>query len=340
MLRIFMIVAVLLTAFGTAVPPATAQTLTPVRMIIDPTFYAHLPIMRAIDMGYFKAEGIDLQITPASGSSTLFLPMLARNEYDLGTVNPSPAFFNQFSGGFSVVIVAGQGASHAGWHGVSWLLVRQDLWDAKAIARPADLKGHIVDGSNVGSPIDFLLKSAMAAGGVAPADVRISEHYRAMPDWLEAFRNKAVDVIGAPEPQASQLEAQGLAHRWISFDAVVPWYQLEFVGASAKFSQDHPDLIRKFLRAYLRGNDDVLKSNGKWTPQLLTEAVKWTGQSADALQKLGGPQYPTLHGEVSVDALARIQQFWVNEKLVTAPVDVNNVVNLTMLHEVQKSLHY
>jgi NitT/TauT family transport system substrate-binding protein len=338
--RLAVALLALLLSFGSTVTPAGTATLVPVRIILDPTFYVHLPLLHAIDMGYFKDEGIDLQITPASGSSTLFLPMLARGDFDLGTVNPSPAFFNQFSGGFNVVLLACMGGSKVGWHDVNWLMVRQDLWDAKAIGQPADLRGKVVDGSNVGSPVDFLLKETLREGGLAPADVRISERFRSIDNWLEALRNKAADVIGATEPQASELEAQGAGHRWISFATVAPWYQLEYIGASAKFAKDHPDVIRHFLRAYVRGNDDVLKSNGKWTPALLAEAAKWSTISPDVLRGLGGPLYPSPHGEVSLQSLTRIQQFWVNEKLVTAPVDVNGVVNLAMLHDVQKSLHF
>jgi len=194
-------------ALGTQWRGAGAATLTPVRMIFDPTFYVHLPLLHAIDSGYFKDEGIDLQITPANGSSTLFLPMLARGEYDLGTVNPSPAFFNQFSGGFDVVLLACHTAAKPGWHDPSWLMVRQDLWDAKAIQQPADLKGHVLDGSNVGSPIDFLLKETIRAGGLTPADVRLGERYHSVGDQLQGLRNKAVDVSGAPEPEASEFEA-------------------------------------------------------------------------------------------------------------------------------------
>ena len=311
---------------GLALRPAVAATPAAVRIIFDPTFYTHLPLLHALDMGYFKAEGIDLQITPFSGSSTLFLPMLARGEYDLGTVNPSPAFFNQFNGGFDVVLLAAQTGSKPGWHDPSWLIVRQDLWDAKAIVQPADLKGKVVDGSNNGSPIDFLLKETIRVGGLTAADVRISERFRTEDSWLEALRNKAVDVIGAPEPQASQLETMGVGHRWVSFSTISPWYQLEYVGASAKFAKEHPDLIERFLRAFVRGNDDVLKSNGKWTPALLAEAAKWSTIAPDLLRSLQGPPYPSLHGDVNFDSLARIQQFWVNEKLVSAPVDVNSVV--------------
>jgi NitT/TauT family transport system substrate-binding protein len=311
---------------GLARRPAAAATPAVVRIIFDPTFYTHLPLLHAFDMGYFKAEGIDLQITPFSGSSTLFLPMLARGEYDLGTVNPSPAFFNQFNAGFDVVLLAAQTGSKPGWHDPSWLIVRQDLWDAKTIVQPADLKGKVVDGSNNGSPIDFLLKETMRVGGVTPADVRISERFRTVDSWLEALRNKAADVIGAPEPQASQLETMGAGHRWLSFSTISPWYQLEYVGASAKFAKEHPELIERFLRAFVRGNDDVLKSNGKWTPALLAEAAKWSTLPPDLLRSLQGPPYPSLYGEVNLDSLARIQQFWVNEKLVSAPVDVNNVV--------------
>lgn len=339
-LRCALAIVAVVAAFGSTAP-AKAQTLTPVRIILDPTFYANLPLLVALDKGYFKDEGIDLQITPSSGSSTLFLPMLARGEYDLGTVNPSPAFFNQFSGGFDVVLLACIAASKAGWHDASWLVVRQDLWDSKAIQKPADLRGHVVDGSNVGSPVDFLMKQAIAAGGLKRTDVQLSERFRSVDDWVEALRNKAADVLGGPEPQVTEIQGMGLGHVWISFSTVAPWYQLEYLGASAKFAQDHPDLIRKFLRAYVRANDDVLKSNGKWTPYLLDEAVKWSKLPVDVLRNLGGPIYPSDRGSVSMDSLTRIQQFWVGEKLVTIPLDVNNVVyNAQMLRDVQRSLRF
>jgi NitT/TauT family transport system substrate-binding protein len=326
--------------FGSAPAPSGAATPVVVRMIMDPTFYAHLPLLHALDMGYFKAEGIDLQITPATGSSTLFLPMLARGDFELGTVNPSPAFFNQFSAGFNVVLLACQTGSKPGWHDVSWLMVRQDLWDAKTIVQPADLKGKVVDGANIGSPIDFLLKETIRTGNLTPADMRVSERFRSIDNWLEALRNKAAEVIGATEPAASELDQMGVGHRWVSYATIAPWYQLEYIGASAKFAKEHPDLIRKVLRAYLRGNDDILKSNGKWTPALLAEAAKWSTLTPDVLRMLQGPAYPSLHGEVNLDSLARIQQFWVTEKLVNTAVDVNAVVNLSALRDAQKSLRY
>lgn len=325
---------------GAAALPGVAAAPTPVRIILDPTFYVHLPLLHAVDAGYFRAEGIDLQITPASGSSTLFLPMLARGEYDLGTVNPSPAFFNQFSGGFDVVLLACQTGSKPGWHDPSWLMVRQDLWDAKAITKPSDLRGRVIDGSNNGSPLDFLLKEAVRAGGLSPADVRMSERLHNTDDQLEALRNKAVDVAGTPEPQAGELEAQGVAHRWISFSTVAPWYQLEYIGASAAFARAQPDLMRRFLRAFLRSNADLLKCNGIWTPALLAEASKWSGLSPDVIRGFHGPAFPSLYGEVNLDSLSRIQQFWVNEKLVNAPVDVKNVVDVGPLREARQSLRF
>lgn len=338
--RVALALVLLLAPVGAALPRAGAAGPDHVRIMLDPTFYAHLPLLHALDAGYFKAENIDLEIVPAKGSSVLFLPMLARGDIDLGTVNPSPAFFNQFSSGFNVVLLAAMSGSHTGWHDASWLMVRQDLWDNKTIVGPSDMKGKTVDGANVGSPIDFLLKEALRAGGLTPADVHLSEHFRSISDWLEALRNHAADVIGATEPSASQIEAQGVGHRWISFDTVAPWFQLQCIGASAKFAKEHPDVIRRFLRAYIRGNDDILKTNGKWTPAMLAEAAKWSGLSPDVLRALSGPIYPSLHGEVSLESLTRIQQFWVAEKLVTAPVDVNSVVNLAALHEAQRSLHY
>lgn len=333
------VVALTLVA-GTTLPTSSAPQLVTVRMILDPTIYSHLPVLHALDAGYFRDEGIDLQITPAQGSSTLFLPMLARGDYDLGTVNPSPAFFNQFTAGFDVVILAAQAGNHAGWHAANYLVVRQDLWDTKAIMRPSDLKGRSIDGSNNGSPVDFLVKETLRAGGLSADDVHLTEHLRDAPAWVEALRNHAEDVVGTIEPSASELEGAGLGHRWLSLADIAPWYQLEYIGASAKFANAHPELIRRILRAYLRANDDILKTNGKWTPALLAEAQKWTHLPVDELERLSGPNYPTEHGEVSLDALVRMQQFWIGEKLVTTPVDVNRIVNVSMLHEEQHSLHF
>jgi NitT/TauT family transport system substrate-binding protein len=337
--KIIFLAAVLI-LFGTSPRATKAQALTPVRIIFDPTFYTHLPIEVAIDKGYFKDEGIDLQLTPASGSSTLFLPMMARGDYDLGTVNPSPAFFNQYSAGFNVVVLATMAASKAGWHDASWLVVRQDLWDSKAIQKPADLRGRNVDSSNLGSPIDFLMKQTIAYGGLKRTDVTLTERFRSIDNWVEALRNKATDVIGGTEPQVTEIANMGLGHVWISFSTVAPWYQLEYIGASAKFAQEHPDLIRKFMRAYVRGNDDVLRSNGKWTPYLLDEAVKWSKLPVEVLRSLGGPIYPSDHGTVSLESLTRIQQFWLDEKQINATIDPNKVVyDAQMLRDVQRSLH-
>jgi ABC-type nitrate/sulfonate/bicarbonate transport system substrate-binding protein len=340
LLRIAVTVILLALALGPAAPGGGAATLDRVRIIFDPTFYSHLPILRAIDAGYFRDEGIDLQLTPSNGSSTAFLPMLARGDFDLGTANPSPAFFNQFSAGFNVVLLAGQTGSRAGWHDSTWLMVRQDLWDTKAIRVPADLRGKNVDGANVGSPIDFLLKETIRSGGLTLGDLRVGERYKSPADALEGLKNHAVDVVGINEPAASQIEAQGFAHRWLSFDTVAPWYQPEYLAASAQFAKEHPTIIKRFLRAYLRGNDDILKSGGKWTPMTIAEAVKRTGLSADVLRGMPGPTYPATHGDIDLDALTRMQQFWIEEKLVTTPVDVKSVADLTSLHDVQRSLGY
>jgi NitT/TauT family transport system substrate-binding protein len=317
-----------------------AATPDRVRIIFDPTFYSHLPILRAMDAGYFRDEGIDLQLTPSNGSSTAFLPMLARGDYDLGTANPSPAFFNQYSAGFNVVLLAGQTGSHAGWHDSTWLMVRQDLWDAKTIRVPADLKGRIADGANVGSPIDFLLKQTIRTGGLTVSDLRVGERYKSPADALEGLKNHAVDVVGINEPAASQIEAQGYAHRWLSFSTVAPWYQPEYLAASAQFAKDHPSIIRRFIRAYLRGNNDILKSGGKWTPVTMAEAVKRTGLTPEVLRGMPGPTYPAAHGEIDLDALARMQQFWLEEKLVQTPVDVHSVADIAALRDAQHSLGY
>ena len=70
MKRIAAALLLLLLSLAPVAPPAHAAAPDRIRMIMDPTFYAHLPVLHALDAGYFRAENIDLQITPSPGSST------------------------------------------------------------------------------------------------------------------------------------------------------------------------------------------------------------------------------------------------------------------------------
>jgi NitT/TauT family transport system substrate-binding protein len=303
-----------------------------VRVALSLTTYSNLPIFLAADKGYFRDAGLDVQLSGFGGSSTAQIPRLARGDTDMLALALGPAFFNQFSGGFNIKLLATLEAQRTGWNATSWLVVRQDLWDSKAIRQPKDLRGKIVDGAAEGSPLDLLALTTIQQGGLTLSDVHYSQKFRDPPNWLTAFRNKAVDVQGLPEPIATEMDVQKIAHKWIGLSNVAPWFNEEFIAASPSFARDHHDVVVRFLRAYLRAVRDVQRSRGRWTPELVTCLAKWTSLPESTIRQIPGPAYPG-DGSINNASVAHQEDFWHDRGLVTTIVPPGAFIDSASLSE-------
>ena len=67
MMRSLLLAAIVVLA--AAVPGTAQQNLDVVRLTLNPSTFAYLPLFTAVDRGYFAEQHIDLQITKISGSS-------------------------------------------------------------------------------------------------------------------------------------------------------------------------------------------------------------------------------------------------------------------------------
>jgi NitT/TauT family transport system substrate-binding protein len=306
-----------------------------VRVALSLTTYSNLPLFLAADKGYFRDAGLDVQLSGFGGSSTAQIPRLARGDTDMLALALGPAFFNQFSGGFNIKLLATLEAQRTGWNATSWLVVRQDLWDAKAVRQPKDLRGKIIDGAAEGSPLDLLASTAIQQGGLTANDVHYSQKFRDPANWLTALRNKAVDVQGLPEPIATLMDVQKVAHKWIGLSTVAPWFNEEFIAASPSFARDHHDAVVRFLRAYLRAVRDVQQSHGRWTPELVTCVAKWTSLPESTIRQIPGPAYP---GDGSIDnaSVAHQEDFWHERGLVTTIVPPGAFIDSMSLLEAMR----
>lgn len=331
--RALLAVAVLLCALLPGRANAQAEV---VRVALNLSTYNNLPIFLAMDKGYFRDAGLDVQISGFGGSSTAQIPRLARGDTDILALALGPAFFNQLAGGFNIKLLAALSAERNGWNDTSWLVVRQDLWDSKAVRQLKDLRGKSIDGVAPGSPLDFLALTAIQQGGLGVDDVQFSEKFRDPPNWLGALRNKAVDVQGAPEPIATELDAQKLAHKWIGLSNVAPWFNEGFIAASPGFAQDHHDAVVRFLQAYLRAVRDVQRSRGHWTPELIASVAKWTQLPEDTIRQIPGPAYPG-DGTIEGASVAKQEDFWQQRGLVTTELPPGAFIDSTSLQEAMRS---
>lgn len=330
-MRLIVALAFALTLLG-PLAPAPAQQLEKIRVPLSLVTYNNLPFFLAQDKGYFRAAGLDVDIEPFNGSSTAQIPRLARGDVDIMPLAIGPPFFNQFSEGFNVKLIGALSAPKKGWNDTTWLVVRQDDWDSKAIRAPKDLRGKIVDGVAPGSPIDFIALTTIAAGGLTEKDVTYSNKFRDPAAWASAMTNKAVDVMGLPEPFATALEEQHLAHKWLGMSEVAPWFNETFIAASVPFARDHHDALVRFMRALLHAANDVKAANGKWTPELVAAVAKYSQLPEATIRGIAGPAYPG-DGQINLESVTRQQEFWHGRGLITTVVPVNQIVDFTVLRD-------
>jgi NitT/TauT family transport system substrate-binding protein len=233
-----------------AVGPATAQT--PVKFSIDFKFEGpSAPFLVALDRGYYKAEGLDVTIDTAAGSVEP-ITRLASGTYDMGfadinslmkfrdqnpTVPLKPVFMVYNRPPFSIVSRKSRG-----------------------VLKPKDLEGH-----KLGAPA--------ADGAFAQWKIFVQAN------GIDASK-VTVENVGFPvrEPMlaAGQVDAItgfsfssyiNLKDRGVPVDDIVVLLMADYgvnlygntIIVSPKFASEHPDAVKGFLRAFLRGLKDTVK---------------------------------------------------------------------------------
>ena len=119
-----------------------------------------LPIYIADQNGYFKQEGLNVEVVGFRGGSDLTRAMVA-NSVDVGVASPA---------GVIGAIQAGQDIKvfYGGFNQVPF-----DWYAAPSIKTVADLRGKTIGITRFGSSTDVLTRMVLAKAGLTPKDVRI-----------------------------------------------------------------------------------------------------------------------------------------------------------------------
>lgn len=316
----------------------TAQTTPPdpLKLLINPALIFDLPLEVAIDKGLFTEQHLAVQVNVHSGSSQVIIPELVRGDVDIAGISANPGFFNQFAQGFDAKIIASSSSSKKGWNPIVWLVVRQNEWDNKSIREPRDLRGKHMDIATPGGEGWYLGRHVLTEGALTPSDLSLTEKFTNAGDWLSSLRN-INDVQAVYEPTVTQFEQQKIAHRWLSIMDVDPDYQEAYLGASAKLLKARPDVVRRFLIAYVKASKIIADGKGKWTPDVLAIFAKYSGLSPAIISAIPTPPYTGEYGTIHTGSIEVVQRFWHTFGLVPTEQPVDTLADPSFITAAQKA---
>jgi NitT/TauT family transport system substrate-binding protein len=289
--------------------PAYAQGLEKVTYLFPapPILPAFGPIRLALGKGYFKDAGLDVSFAVGRGGVDVAKQVGAGNAPLGGIVADGPIMVR--GNGVPVKIVAVFGG-----RGFMQLVVRED----SGIEKPADLKGKTITVMSYQDTTFYALLGLMASAGLTQNDANIQQ---AGPTgvWQFVAEGKSVGMAGVPD-WIPPVQAAGVKVRVIPTETYFP-HMAQGIAASDQLIKDKPDMIRKFVRAALRGMKDVMDDPDKAAEDFVSFVPDWKGRERGvqfAMRMYAKDVYPgqKVLGEADGARLEKLQQFYLSKGFI------------------------
>jgi NitT/TauT family transport system substrate-binding protein len=247
------LVALLAACTGGSVPPAPAgpagnpsppaPAAAPTRLAVRHAYTAisttHAPYYLAEEAGYFAEEGLDMQITYISGSSTAVQALVAG---ELDSLNAT---------GGAALQARARGSDLTIYANTVGTLFTQVI-TAPDLTQPAQLRGHAVGIVRFGTISDFTARLFLKSWGFEPgSDVPLLQ-LGGQTQIVGALQSGQVRAVVLPDVQA--IEVKRLGYRELADAADLG---REYIGQGLilreRTAADNPELVRRLLRALARG---------------------------------------------------------------------------------------
>jgi len=277
------------------------------------------PIYIADKKGYFKDEGLTVNMTSFASAAKMIAP-LGTGQLDVGGGTVAAGLYNAVERGINIKIVADKASIKDGYE-YSTLLVRKDLADGGRYKSLADLKGMTIATASQGAGSESSLNEALKKGGLKWSDAA-SIVALVFPQHIVAYQNKAIDASMTNEPTATTAVQNGLAVRVAGNDEIYPAQQTAVVLYSEIFAREKPQIALKFMRAYIkavRDYNDALKDGriaGPNAEEVIAVLTEHTFIKDPAIHRSITPAAIDPDGRMSLDGLRNDLAFFKEQRLL------------------------
>lgn len=220
-------------------------TKTPVKIrfsqVVHSVFYT--PLYAAVSQGFFKDEGLDVEIKTAWGSDRGAAAVLS-GAADIALAGPEPAIYVHNQKSPTRLVIFAQLTAKDG----SFFLARQGASGFKW----SDVKGKTIVGGRPGGMPEMVLEYVLKQNGVTPQkDVKIITNldFTAVPG---AFANGTGHYVQLFEPTASEFESKGIGKVVASMGQAGGKLPYTVFMAADKYIKEHADAVQRFTNAVYR----------------------------------------------------------------------------------------
>lgn len=297
--------------------------------ILCPTWPGFAPVHAARDLGYFKEEGLEVDIRFEDDRANV-MAAYARGdiEADMRTVGEHQGRPRDEN---TPGVIIGTIDQSLGGDGV--------VAEA-AIGSAADLKGKTV-AAEINIPARLILQLELKKAGLTLADLRIKDIATA--DTVAIFADSSIAAVASYEPYMSQaIKSSGRAGAKVLFSSKdTPGLITDIISARQDDVAANPEKYRKFLRGVYRAIDYAKKDpkafsalvapnfnlKAEEVEEILATSISYTTYE-EALAYLG-PAGGTgsLHGIFDTIMLLNLENGAADNKLVATQQIDNAIIN-------------
>jgi NitT/TauT family transport system substrate-binding protein len=239
--------AAIFVLIASLIAPAAAQERV---MVVTQRLTANGGLFIAAVQGYFKAEGLELEMG-AYGSAREVVEAVAAGSADLGLTEFTPTAFN-LAGQGVIKAIAAQAREKADYEGAE--LVASNAAYARGLRKFGDLASKTVAIETLGTVPHYQLAEIARVKGFDPATMSVTPLYSSS-ETAKAIENGKVDAAILPSQAVRSLLGSNQAH-FIGWLSEIGEPQTGALFASVAAIKSKRAALEKFVRAYRRGVAD------------------------------------------------------------------------------------
>jgi NitT/TauT family transport system substrate-binding protein len=267
----------------------------------------------AMEKGYFKAEGLDLETLPMAGGAVI-VQGVTSGDLQFGWSNVI-SLYQAHVEGFDFKLIAGGAINVREKNDTHQLQVGKN----SAIKNAKDLEGKTVAVNTLNNIVHLMAMAWIDKNGGSSSKVKFVEvPFPQMEATLSAGK---VDAISVHEPFATAALEKGnarlLAHPWSDVLAkflIASWF------ASDKWIAKNKETAQAFVRAIDRGIDAIHAD-----PEGSRAAmIKWAGLNPDLAKKIGLPLFEKGVSEKDLQATIDLSAKY---KLIPRAIKARDVIS-------------